>query len=97
MPKKAKERIAEQRYAKRARALASKRKKRTRGNTPWKTFFESGEGAIIKTELAKTSIRAIVNTYGTRLGKRFSCSYEEEEDHIMVKIESVKRRDDNDN
>ncbi len=97
MPKKAKERIAEQRYVKRARALAAKRKKRTRGNTPWKLFFESGEGATIKTELAKTSIRAIVNTYGARLGKRFSCSYEEEEDHIMVKIESVKRRDDNDN
>jgi hypothetical protein len=96
MPKKAKERIAEQRYAKRARELAAKRKKRTRGNTPWKNFFTSGVGATIETELAKTSIRAIVNTYGTRLGKRFSCSYEEKENSILVKIETVKRRDDND-
>lgn len=96
MPKKAKERIAEQRYAKRARELASKRKKRTRGDTPWKNFFESGEGATIETELKKTSIRAIVNTYGTRLNKRFSCSYEELENSILVKIEAVKRRD-NDN
>jgi hypothetical protein len=95
MPKKAKERQAEQRYTKRARELVFKRKKR-RGDTPWKDFFEAGAGATIETELAKTSIRAIVNTYGTRLGRRFTCSYEEQEDSILVKIESVKRRD-NDN
>ena len=96
MAKKAKDRLEEQRYTKRMRALASKRKKKTRGNTPWKTFFESGVGATIETELAKTSIRAIVNTYGTRLGRRFDCSYEEQENSILVKIEAVKRREDND-
>ncbi len=94
MPKKAKERLAEQRYTKRARELASKRKKRTRGDTPWKVFFTSGVGATIESELAKTSIRAIVNTYGKRLGKRFTCSYEEKENSILIKIEAVKRRDD---
>jgi hypothetical protein len=93
MAKQAKARLAEQRYAKRARDLASRRKKRTRGDTPWKTFFTSGVGATIETELAKTSIRAIVNTYGTRLGKRFTCSYTEKANLTLVKIEAVKRRD----
>lgn len=93
MAKQAKARLAEQRYAKRARSLALKCKKRTRGDTPWKTFFMSGVGATIETELAKTSIRAIVNTYGTRLGKKFTCSYKEKENVTLVKIEAVKRRD----
>jgi hypothetical protein len=93
MAKTAKARLAEQRYIKRARELASSRKKKTRGNTPWKTFFISGKGATIETELAKTSIRAIVNTYGTKLGKKFICSYEEKENLILVKIEDVKRRE----
>ena len=93
MAKKAKARLAEQKYAKRARDLASRRKKKTRGNTPWKTFFTSGVGATIETELAKTSIRAIVNTYGTRLGKRFTCSFKEQANSTLVKIEAVKRRE----
>jgi len=96
MSKAAKARTAEQRYTKRARELSSKCKKRTRGNTPWKTFFTSGVGATIETELAKTSIRAIVNTYGVRLGNRFTCSYEERENSIRVKIEAIKRRNDED-
>lgn len=94
MSKKAKARLAEQKYIKRARDLASRRTRVTRGNTPWKTFFTAGKGATIETELAKTSIRAIVNTYGARLGKKFTCSYEEKDNVVVVKIESVKRRED---
>jgi hypothetical protein len=94
MPKKAKERLAEQRYTKRARELVTKQKKHARGDTPWKDFFTSGAGATIESELAKTSIRAIVNKYGKKLGKRFTCSYTEQEDNILITIEAVKRRDD---
>jgi hypothetical protein len=94
MAKKAKERFAEQRYAKRVRELAAACKSSSRGDTPWKDFFHSGVGATIETELAKTSVRAIITTYGKKLGKRFVCSFDEQEDRIIVQIESAKRRDD---
>lgn len=94
MTRKAKSREAEQRYFKRARGLAAMRQKKTRGYTPWKTFFAAGVGASIETTIAETSITAIVNTYGKRLGKRFTCSYERKEDKlIIVKIVAVKRRE----
>ncbi len=92
MPKQAKLRLREQEYAGRARELAGTRKKRTRGNTPWKAFFQAGVGATIETELEKASIRAIVNTYGVRLGKRFSCAYRDKGHTTLVTIEAVKRR-----
>jgi hypothetical protein len=91
--KEAKAREAELRYAQKTRMRKTQRKKRTRGNTPWKTFFASGAGAKIETELPKTSIRAIVNTYGIRLGKRFSCSYQEQDDLTLVTIDAVRSRE----
>jgi hypothetical protein len=93
MAKKAKARTSELRYAKRARELAGKRKKRTHGDTPWKTFFTSGVGATLETELKKSSIRAIVNTYGTRLGKRFTCSYQDQVGSTLVTIDAVRSRE----
>jgi hypothetical protein len=87
--------MAEQRYTKRVRELAAKRKKRTTGGgrTPWKKFFENGVGTEIKTEIPKSSIHSIVYTYGKKLGKRFICSYGElDGGFTLVKIEAVKRR-----
>ncbi len=93
MPKQPKGRIAEQRYAKGVRELKAKRKKRTKGRTPWKQFFDNGVGATMQTEIPRSSIHSIVYTYGKKLGKRFICSYEEQsEGFTLVKIEAVKRR-----
>lgn len=93
MPKQPKGRILEQRYTKRVRELRSKRKKRTPGRTPWKQFFHSEVGAMIRTEIPRSSIRSIVYTYGKKLGKRFICSYEEQDEgYTLVEIEVVKRR-----
>ena len=72
MAKQPRGRIAEQRYAKRVRELQSKRKKKTKGRTPWKQFFDTGIGATMKTEIPKSSIHSIVYTYGKKLGKRFN-------------------------
>ena len=92
--KKPRGRIAEQRYAKRVLELKAKRKKGTKDDsrTPWKHFFDGGRGATITTEIPKASIRAIVYKYGKKLGKRFVCSYEEQDGCVLVKIEAVKRR-----
>jgi hypothetical protein len=95
MAKQPKRRIAEQKYIKRVRELAAKRKRRTTGGgrTPWKQFFDNGVGAEIHSEIPKSSIHSIVYTYGKKLGKRFICSYEEVDGGFtLVKIEAVKRR-----
>ncbi len=92
MAKAPKDRIAEQRYIKRVRDLRSRRKKTTKGRTPWKQFFEAGVGAVIKTEIPKSSIHSIVYTYGVNMEKRFVCSYEEHEGHTLVRIDAIKRR-----
>ena len=94
MPKMPKGRIAEQRYAKRVRDIHSKQKKKTKtkGSTPWKEFFHQGIGAIITTEIPKSSIHSIVYTYGKNMGKKFVCSYEQTDEGTLVKIEAVERR-----
>lgn len=93
MPKQPKGRILEQQYTKRVRELRAKRKKRTPGRTPWKQFFAIGAGATMQTEIPRSSIHSIVYTYGKKLGKRFICSYEEQDEgYTLVKIEAVKRR-----
>ncbi len=91
--KAAKAREAELKYAQRVRGMRTRRKKRTRGNTPWKTFFATGVGATVETGLPKTSIRAIVNKYNIRLDKRFSCSYKERDDLTLVTIDAIRSRE----
>ncbi len=92
MAKPPRGRTAEQQYAKRIRDLKSKRKKKTKGRTPWKKFFDTGIGATMTTEIPKSSIHSIVYTYGKKLGKRFICSYETKNGHTIVRIETIKRR-----
>lgn len=96
MAKQPKRRMAEQKYIKRVRELAVKRKRKTTGGggrTPWKQFFANGVGAEIRTEIPKPSIHSIVYTYGKKLGKRFICSCEEiDGGFTLVKIKVVKRR-----
>lgn len=92
MPKQPKGRMAEQRYAKRVRSLSAGRKKRTKGRTPWKQFFDSGTGATMKTEIPRSSIHSIVYTYGKKLGKKFNCSFEEKDGLTTIRIESITRR-----
>ncbi len=97
MAKQPKKRMAEQKYIKRVRDLAAKRRRRKRttvgGRTPWKQFFANGIGAEIRTEIPKSSIHSIVYTYGKKLGKRFICSCEElDGGFTLVKMEAVKRR-----
>jgi hypothetical protein len=84
-------RIAEQRYALRARKLRSKRKKRS-SRTPWKRFFDAGVGAVIKTEIARGSIHSIIYTYGREREKRFVCSFEEQDGYTFVRINAIKSR-----
>ena len=94
MPKFPKLRIAETRYTNRIRNIQSEtpKKTRSRSKTPWKSFFEAGIGATWTTEIPKTSIRSIVHTYGKSMGKKFSCSYTENNGEIIVKIDKVERR-----
>lgn len=95
MPRQSKARIAEQRYINRVRGLKSGRKVGTTGGkTSWKDFFDKGEGAEVRTDIAKQSISTIVCVYGKRMGKRFVCSYDVKDDHTVVKIEEVQERDD---
>lgn len=92
VPKQPRGRIAEQRYTKKVRGLKAKRKKRI-GRTPWKQFFDNGTGTTMQTEIPRSSIHSIVYTYGKKLGKRFVCSYEEQDNGFtLVKLEAVKRR-----
>ena len=89
LPKVPKGRTSLRRYAKRVREL---KKTRKRKKTPWKSFFDSGIGATIRTEIPIASIRSTVYSYGKARGKIFKCSYSEREDSMLVRIEAVKRR-----
>ena len=94
MAKQPKRRIAEQKYIKRVHDLIAQRKKVvSTGRTPWKQFFSRGVGAEIVTEIPKSSIHSIIYTYGKKMGKRFVCSFvEQDEGSVLVKIEAIKRR-----
>lgn len=92
MAKKPKARIAEQRYIKRCREIREAASQKPR-RTPWMEFFQSGPGAEVETEIPKTSIHSIVYSYGKKLGRKFVCTYTEQDDFTLVKLVAVKRRD----
>lgn len=92
MAKKPKARIAEQRYTNRVREIREAASQKPR-RTPWMEFFQSGPGAEVETEIPKTSIHSIVYSYGKKLGKKFVCTYEEQDGLTLVKLEAVKRRE----
>lgn len=92
MAKKPKARIAEQRYIKRARGIKERTSQKPR-RTPWMEFFQAGPGAEVETEIPKTSIHSIVYSYGKKLGKKFVCTYEEQDELTLVKLKAVERRD----
>lgn len=93
MAKKAKNREKEQQYIKRARKLRDNIKSVSR-RTPWTEFFKEGPGAELETDIPKSSIHSIVYSYGRKLGKKFVCSYETQNDGVVVvTLESIERRD----
>ena len=88
MIKKPSGRAAEQRYTKRVRLIEKVKNK----PTPWKQFFTEGVGATVKTSISRASVHSVVYNYGVRMGKRFSCSCVQKDDHILVKLNEVKNR-----